>query len=69
MDSLEIREVKITQWRKIYSGTPKEKTKSFPWQNASNVVPQIVGSFVDQLTAKIIMRNDDRPALGCEPRR
>src|SRR5262249_18701491 len=46
---------KITTWRRIYSGTPREKTKSFPWQNASNLVPQIVGSFVDQLTAKIVM--------------
>ena len=50
-----IREVKISQWRKIYNGTPREKTKSFPWQNASNVVIQLVGSFVDQLVAKIVM--------------
>ena len=48
-----IREEKITQWRKVYSGMPREKVKSFPWQNASNIVPQIVGSFADQLTAKI----------------
>jgi len=51
----EIREEKITNWRKVYNGTPREKVKSFPWQNASNVVIQTVGSYVDQLTAKIVM--------------
>lgn len=50
-----LRSDKISQWRKIYYGTPREKVKSFPWQNASNVVIQLVGSFVDQLTAKIVM--------------
>lgn len=50
-----IRETKISQWRKIYYGIPREKTKSFPWQNSSNVVIQLVGSFVDQLAAKIVM--------------
>ncbi len=57
-----IREEKVTQWRKVYTGIPREKTKSFPWQNASNVVPQIVGSFVDQLTAKIAIGT-----LGIDP--
>jgi hypothetical protein len=50
-----IREEKINKWRKVYNGTPREKTKSFPWQNASNVVIQLVGSYVDQLVAKIVM--------------
>jgi hypothetical protein len=50
-----IREEKISKWRKVYAGTPREKTKSFPWQNASNVVIQLVGSYVDQLVAKIVM--------------
>lgn len=50
-----IREDKITSWRRVYSGQPREKVKSFPWPNASNLVPQIVGSFCDQLTAKIVM--------------
>lgn len=51
----DIREKKITQWRRIYLGMPREKSKSFPWQNASNLVVQLVGSFVDQLKAKILM--------------
>jgi len=50
-----IREDKINKWRKVYNGIPREKTKSFPWQNASNVVIQLVGSYVDQLVAKIVM--------------
>jgi hypothetical protein len=51
----DVRERKITQWRRIYMGMPREKAKSFPWQNASNLVVQLVGSFVDQLKAKILM--------------
>lgn len=50
-----IRTDKITKWRKVYAGTPREKTKSFPWQNASNVVIKLVRSFSDQLVAKIVM--------------
>jgi hypothetical protein len=51
----QLREDKITQWRRIYMGMPKEKVKSFPWQNASNMVVQLVGSYVDQLKAKFLM--------------
>ena len=51
----EIREVKLEKWRKIWTGEPREKTKSFPWQNASNLVIQLVGSYESQLTAKIVM--------------
>jgi hypothetical protein len=50
-----IRVDKINRWRKIYQGVPREKSKSFPWQNASNLVVQLVGSFTDQLVAKIVM--------------
>lgn len=55
MSLTDIRERKITQWRRIYMGMPREKAKSFPWQNASNLVVQLVGSFTDQLKAKILM--------------
>ena len=51
----QLREDKITQWRRIYTGMPREKSKSFPWQNASNLVIQLVGSYVDQLKAKFLM--------------
>jgi hypothetical protein len=52
---MQLRGEKIQKWRKVYNGEPREKVKSFPWQNASNVVVQIVGSYVDQLVAKIVM--------------
>src|SRR5271165_2362132 len=51
----DLRERKITKWRRIYQGMPLEPTKSFPWQNASNVVIQLVGSFADQMLAKWLM--------------
>lgn len=55
MSLSDLRERKITKWRRIYQGMPLEKTKSFPWQNASNVVIQLVGSFADQMLAKWLM--------------
>ena len=51
----DLREKKITQWRRIYLGKPREPSKSFPWQNASNVVIQLVGSYTDQCLAKWLM--------------
>jgi hypothetical protein len=51
----EIREEKIQKWRKVWSGEPREKSKSFPWQGAANLVIQVVGSYESQLTAKIVM--------------
>ena len=52
-----LREDKITQWRRIYMGMPREKAKSFPWLNASNLVIQVVGSYADQLKDKNLMSN------------
>lgn len=52
---VDIREKKYAQWRKVYNGTPRTKDKDFPWQGASNIVIQVVGSYIDQLTAKIVM--------------
>jgi hypothetical protein len=50
-----LRETKITAWRRVYRGIPREKYKSFPWKGAANLVPRIVSSFTDQLTARLIM--------------
>lgn len=55
MQLSDLRDRKITQWRRIYTGMPREKSKSFPWQNASNVIIQLVGSFTDQMLAKWLM--------------
>jgi len=46
---------KITSWRRIYRSVPREKYKSFPWKGAANLVPRIVSSFADQLTARVVM--------------
>lgn len=51
----ELRTSKITSWRKVYRATPREKYKSFPWKNASNLVPRVVASYADQLTARLVM--------------
>src|ERR1700679_65797 len=50
-----LRETKITAWRRVYRGIPREKYKSFPWKGAANLVPRIVSSFTDQLTARLVM--------------
>jgi hypothetical protein len=46
---------KITAWRRVYRAVPRERYKSFPWKGAANLVPTIVSSFVDQLTARVVM--------------
>jgi hypothetical protein len=51
----ELRTSKISSWRKVYRATPREKYKSFPWKNAANLVPGVVASFADQLTARLVM--------------
>lgn len=51
----QLQDTKITAWRRVYRGVPKEKYKSFPWKNAANLVPRIVSSFTDQLTARLVM--------------
>lgn len=51
----QLRDTKITSWRRVYRGVPREKSKSFPWKGAANLVPRIVSSFTDQLTARLVM--------------
>lgn len=46
--------VKVDKWQRIYDGTPREENKSFPWQNASNIVIQVVGQHVDTLKSRIM---------------
>src|SRR5437667_9972017 len=50
----ELHEQKIPKWRDWYAGTPNEKFKSFPWENASNLVIQIIGTYVDMLKARVL---------------
>lgn len=45
---------KLPEWRRIYEGQPKNEDKSWPWKNCSNLVIQIIGSYVDQLLARVM---------------
>lgn len=44
----------IPKWRRISEGKPREKEKSFPWPGASNLVYQLVGQEIDNLTARVL---------------
>lgn len=49
-----LREIDVPEWRRLIQGKPQEETKSFPWENASNVVIQIIGTCQDILKAAIM---------------
>jgi hypothetical protein len=54
-DSLrELHETKIVKWRKAYEATPREKTRDFPFYNASNLVVPIIATFSDTLLARVM---------------
>jgi len=46
-----IHDDKLSKWRRLTKGLPKEKTREFPWPNASNVVVQVIGENVDTIKA------------------
>lgn len=39
-------------WWKLYHAEPKQKTRTFPWLNASNVVIPVIATAVDAMTAR-----------------
>lgn len=47
-------EQQLPRWRKAYKGLPEREQRDFPWKNASNLVVQLTGMFVDMLTARIM---------------
>lgn len=49
-----LRETDVPEWRRLLQGKPSEEKKSFPWENASNVVIQISGTCQDILKAAIM---------------
>lgn len=49
-----LHETKISQWRDWYYGVPREETRSFPWDNAANLIVQLIGTHVDMLKARIM---------------
>lgn len=50
----ELHHSKVTKWRKAYRGIPLEEKKSFPFENASNVVVQLIGDNVDTIKARVL---------------
>lgn len=49
-----IRTQKLTKWRRLYRGIPKDETRNFPWKNASNVIIQLIGENVGILKARTL---------------
>ncbi|HEX4503159.1 MAG TPA: hypothetical protein VH187_18655 [Scandinavium sp.] len=47
-------ENEVPRWRKIVDGKPKEKNKSWPFPNCSNLVYGLVGETVDDLAARVL---------------
>lgn len=45
---------RLPRWRKIYEAIPREKTREFPWHDASNIVVPVVGIHSDTLLAWIM---------------
>jgi hypothetical protein len=50
----QLHEDKITKWRKAYEAEPREKTRDFPFYNASNLVVPIIAIFSDTLLARVM---------------
>lgn len=44
----------VPEWRRICEGKPREKEKSWPWPNCANLVVQIVGQRVDDISARVM---------------
>jgi hypothetical protein len=45
---------KVPEWRRLYDGKPLDKTKSFPWPNASNLVVQLIGQTCDDISSRVM---------------
>ncbi len=50
----ELYEDKIVKWRAAYEARPREETRQFPFQNASNIVIPIIGIHTDTLKAQLM---------------
>jgi hypothetical protein len=50
----DLKETKVKKWRRLLKGIPAEEKKSFPWENASNVVIQIIATCRDILQAAVM---------------
>lgn len=48
------RTQRLPEYVRLYKGIPKEKESSFPWPGAANLVIQLIGTFCDELLARIL---------------
>ena len=49
-----LHENQVPEWRRIVEGEPKEKNKSWPFPNCSNLVHQLAGEACDDLAARVL---------------
>jgi hypothetical protein len=47
-------ETNLPRWRRIYEAQPAEASRSFPWENASNLVVPLAGIHCDTLHARVM---------------
>lgn len=45
---------KVPEWRRLASGKPREESKSWPFENCSNLVHPIIGESSDELSARVL---------------
>jgi len=50
----QLHEEKLPNWRRAYEATPLEKVRSFPFQNASNLVVPVIAIHADTLLSRIM---------------
>ena len=48
------RQEKLPEWVRLYKGRPKNKEVDWPWPSAANLVIQLIGTFSDELLARIV---------------
>ena len=54
-DKLEtFRSDTLPEYVRLYKGLPKEKEANFPWPGAANLVVQLIGTFSDELLARVM---------------
>ncbi len=44
----------LPEYVRLYKGLPKEKEANFPWPGAANLVVQLIGTFSDELLARVM---------------
>jgi hypothetical protein len=50
----ELYEEKVVKWRAAYESRPREETRQFPFQNASNLIIPLIAIHTDTLTAQLM---------------